>query len=113
MRATPIKSAARHPLQFWWFWTPVAVVIALSATFATYFVLGAMIAWNMTPPDRSLGAGLFVISAFSLFLTPALFFLIARRLLIITGSAPPRADAPDLDRIGAGRPSRNPTAPCG
>ena len=113
MPATPIKSAARHPLQFWWFWTPVAVVIALSATFATYFVLGAMIAWNMTPPDRSLAVGLFVISAFSLFLPPALFFLIARRLLIITGSAPPRADAPGLDKTGAGRSSRNPTALCG
>lgn len=112
MPATPIKSATRHPLQFWWFWTPVAVVIALSATFTTYFVLGAMIAWNMTPQDKSLAVGLFVISAFSLFLPPALFFLIARRLLIITGSAPPRADAPDPGRTDTGRPSRNPTAIC-
>ena len=113
MPVTPIKSVARHPLQFWWFWTPVAVVVALSATVSTYFILGAMIAWNMTPQDRSLAVGLFVISAFSLFLPPALFFIIARRLLIITGSALSRAGAPDPGRTGAGRPSKTPTALCG
>ena len=81
MPATPLKTAARHPLQFWWFWTAVAAVVALSATFATYFVLGAMIAWNMAPPDRSLGAGLFIISFFALFLTPTLFVLVTRRAI--------------------------------
>ena len=110
MRATPLKTAARHPLQFWWFWTAVAVVVALSATFATYFVLGAIIAWNMTPPDKSLGAGLFVISAFSLLLTPSLFVLVTRRAIDPDGALA-EADVPGLDRTGTVRPSRNPTAP--
>lgn len=111
MSATPIKSAARHPLQFWWFWTAVAVVVALSATVSTYFVLGAMIAWNMTPPDRSLAVGLFVISAFSLLLTPSLFVLVTRRAIDPDGALA-GADDPDPGQTGTGRSSRNPTAPC-
>ena len=112
MPATPLKTAAQHPLRYWWFWTAVAVVVALSATVATYFVLGAMIAWNMTPPDRSLAVGLFVISAFSLLLPPSLFVLVTRRAIDPDGALA-GTDVLDPDRTGTGRPSRNPTAPCG
>ena len=112
MPATPLKTTARHPLRYWWFWTAVVAAVALSATFATYFALGAMIAWNLTPPDKSLAAGLFVISSFSLLLPPSLLVLVARRAIDPDGALA-GADVPGLDRTGIGRPPRNPTAPCG
>ena len=65
----------------------MTVVFALSATFCTYFILGAMITWNRTPQDRSLVVGLFVIGAFALALPPSLFILVAKRAIDPDGTA--------------------------
>ena len=53
MSATPIKTAVQHALRYWWFWITVAVIAALSATFAAYFLLGGLIARNMPPRTGS------------------------------------------------------------
>ena len=74
MSATPIKTTVRHPLRYWGFWITAAVIAALSATFAACFLLGGLIAWNMTPPDRILDVVLFGLSTISQ-LSPTSFFL--------------------------------------
>ena len=70
--------ALRNQGHCWWFWTAMAVIVALSAIICSYFILGGLVAWHQDVPDRGMGMRLFVISFFSLLCPPVIIFLSTR-----------------------------------